>query len=59
MKPKHLLPIIMNVLWLFVGGILAFWIGKLELPWLIAGIIIILIGSLGINQAIFDARKKK
>ncbi|HTX90174.1 MAG TPA: hypothetical protein VMC09_03070 [Anaerolineales bacterium] len=58
MKPKYVLPLIANVLWLFVGGILAFWIGKGDLPWLIVGILIFVIGSIGINQAIFDARKK-
>jgi CHASE2 domain-containing sensor protein len=61
MKPKYVLPLIANILWLFVGGILGFWIGwtsENRIPWLIVGILIFVIGSIGINQAIYDARKK-
>ncbi len=59
MKPKYVLPIVINILWLFVGGILGFWAGDMKLPWLLVGILIIIIASIGINQAIFEARKKK
>lgn len=57
MKPKYILPLIASVLCLFVGGILAFWIGAGELPWLIVGSLIFIIGSLGISQIIFETEK--
>ena len=58
MKPKQVLSLIANILWLFVGGILGFWIGKSELPWIIVEILIVAIGCLGIAQVIVAIRKK-
>jgi CHASE2 domain-containing sensor protein len=61
MRPKYVLPLMANILWLFIGGILGFWIGwtsENRVPWLIVAILIFLIGSIGINQIIHDVTKR-
>ena len=45
------MSLFINVAWLFVGGILTFWIGVSQLPWMIVGILITLIGVTGISLA--------
>jgi hypothetical protein len=51
MNARFGMTLFINIAWLFVGGILAFWIGANQTPWLIAGILIMLIGIVGINLA--------
>jgi hypothetical protein len=58
MQAKFGMSLFMNIVWLFVGGILAFWIGLNQTPWLIVGILIMVIGIVGINLA-FSERKTK
>jgi hypothetical protein len=55
MKPKYVLPLIANILWLFVGGILGVWIGKNQLPWIIVEILIVAIGCSPAKIAVDDA----
>ena len=50
-RANYGMSIFINVAWLFVGGIITFWIGASQLPWMIVGILITLIGFTGINLA--------
>lgn len=47
-----------NIVWLFVGGIITFWIGATQLPWMIVGALITVIGVVGISLA-FSERNPK
>jgi uncharacterized transporter YbjL len=51
------MSLFVNVVWLFVGGIIAFWIGANQTPWLIVGILITVVGIVGINLAFAERRK--
>ena len=51
MKAKFGMSMFINIVWLFVGGITAFWIGVNQLPFLIVGILIMVIGIVGISLA--------
>ncbi len=44
------------VSWLFRGGIMTFWTGASQLPWMSVGILITVIGITGINLAFSDRR---
>ena len=56
MKAKFGMSLFINIAWLFVGGILTFWIGAGQTPWLIVGILITVIGVTGINLAFSERR---
>jgi hypothetical protein len=58
MQTQFGMSLFINITWLFVGGILTFWIGVTELPWMIVGVLVTLIGVVGINLA-FIARAVK
>ena len=58
MQAKFGMSLFMNIVWLLVGGMIAFWIGADQTPWLIVGILIMVVGIVGINLA-FAERKKK
>lgn len=45
------LALFINAVWLGVGGIMTFWIGAAQLPWMIVGILVTVIGVTGINLA--------
>ena len=51
MNAKFAVSLFTNIVWLFVGGIIVFWIGVGQTPWLIVGILIMIVGIVGINQA--------
>jgi hypothetical protein len=59
MRPKNIVRLVVNLLWLFVGGILVFWISDSQLPWIIVGVLISIIAGLGLIQSIHDAMKKR
>lgn len=48
------MSLFINIAWLCVGGIMTFWIGAAQLPWMSVGILITLIGVTGINLAFSD-----
>jgi hypothetical protein len=50
------MALFINVAWLFVGGIMTFWIGASQLPWMIVGILVTVIGITGINLAVSQQR---
>ena len=54
---KFGMSMFINIVWLFVGGIIAFWIGVNQTPWLIVGMLIMVAGIVGINLA-FAERKQ-
>lgn len=35
---KFGMSMFINIVWLFVGGIIAFWVGVNQMPWLIVGL---------------------
>ena len=51
MKAKFGMSMFINIVWLFVGGITAFWIGLNQTPFLIVGILIMVVGIVGISLA--------
>jgi hypothetical protein len=51
MKAKFGMSLFINIVWLIVGGIISFWIGVNQTPWIIVGILIMVIGIAGINLA--------
>ena len=54
---KFGMSMFINIVWLFVGGIIAFWVGVNQTPWLIVGLLIMVAGIVGINLA-FAERKQ-
>ena len=58
MQAKFAMMLFINIVWLFVGGMIAFWIGLDQTPWLIIGILIMVIGIVGINLAFAERNKK-
>jgi hypothetical protein len=58
MQAKFGMSLFMNIVWLFVGGLVAFWIGANDTPWMIVGILIMVVGIVGINLA-FSERNWK
>jgi hypothetical protein len=58
MQAKFGMSLFMNVVWLFVGGLVAFWIGAHDTPWMIVGILIMVVGIVGINLAFAEKNKK-
>jgi hypothetical protein len=58
MQAKFGMSLFMNIVWLFVGGLVAFWIGANDTPWMIVGILIMVVGIVGINLA-FSERNRK
>jgi len=58
MQTKFGISLFVNIVWLFVGGIIAFWVGVNQTPWLIVGLLIMVVGMMGINLA-FAERKVK
>ncbi len=56
MKAKFGMSLFINIVWLFIGGILTFWIGVGQTRWLTVGILTTVIGVTGINLA-FSERK--
>lgn len=51
MQARFGMSLFMNIAWLFVGGMIAFWIGVNQAPWLIVGLLITVNGIVGINLA--------
>ena len=58
MQAKFGMSLFVNIVWLFVGGIIAFWVGVNQMPWLIVGILIIVVGIVGINLAFAERNNK-
>jgi len=58
MQAKFGMSLFVNIVWLFVGGIIAFWVGVNQIPWLIVGILIMVVGIVGINLAFAERNKK-
>ncbi|HEY5138530.1 MAG TPA: hypothetical protein VIJ25_04340 [Methylococcales bacterium] len=58
MQAKFGMLLFVNIVWLFVGGIIAFWVGVNQIPWLIVGILIMVVGIVGINLAFAERNKK-
>ncbi len=58
MQAKFGMSLFINIVWLFVGGIIAFWVGVNKTNWLIVGILIMVIGIVGINLAFAERNKK-
>ncbi|MGD0877015.1 MAG: hypothetical protein ABSA01_02565 [Anaerolineales bacterium] len=58
MQAKFGMTLFMNILWLFVGGMIAFWIGVHATAWMIVGILVIVIGIVGINLAFTERNRK-
>ena len=58
MQAKFGMSLFMNIVWLFLGGLVAFWIGANDTPWMIVGILIMVVGIVGINLA-FSERNWK
>jgi hypothetical protein len=54
MKAKFGMSLFINIVWLIVGGIISFWIGTNQTPWMIVGILIMVVGITGINLAFID-----
>ena len=59
MQAKFGMSLFMNIVWLFVGGIIAFWIGANQTPWLVVGILIMGIGIVGINLTVAERNRKE
>lgn len=51
------MSLFVNIAWLFVGSMIAFWIGANQMPWLIVGLLIMVIGIVGINLAVAERNK--
>ena len=51
MQAKFGMSIFINILWLFVGGIIVFWIGANQMSWLIVRLLLMVVGMVGINLA--------
>ena len=58
MQAKFGMSLFINIVWLFVGGMIAFWIGANQAPWMIVGILIMVVGIVGINLAFAEKTKK-
>jgi hypothetical protein len=58
MQAKFGISMFINVVWLFVGGIVAFWVGVNQTPWLIVGLLIMVVGIVGINLALAERNAK-
>jgi len=58
MKAKFGISLFVNIAWLFVGGMIAFWIGAHNTPWMIIGVLIMVIGIVGINLAFAESKKE-
>ena len=58
MQAKFGMSLFVTIVWLFVGGIIAFWVGVNQIPWLIVGILIMVVGIVGINLAFAERNKK-
>jgi uncharacterized membrane protein YccF (DUF307 family) len=52
------MTLFMNILWMFVGGMIAFWIGVYATAWMIVGILVMVIGIVGINLAFTERNRK-
>ena len=52
------MALFVRIAWLFVGGIITFWIGADQTPWLVVGILITVIGIVGINLAFAERNNK-
>ena len=59
MQAKFGMSLFMNIVWLFVGGIIAFWIGANQTPWLVVGILIMVVGIVGINLTVAERNGKE
>jgi hypothetical protein len=59
MQAKFGMSLFVNIVWLFVGGIITFWIGVNQMPWRIVGILITVVGIVGINLAFAEINKSK
>jgi hypothetical protein len=58
MQAKFRISLSVNIIWLFVGGIIAFWVSVNQMPWLIVGIPIMVVGIVGINLAFAERNKR-
>lgn len=58
MQAKLGMSLFVNIVWLFVGGIIAFWVGVNQTPWLIVGILIMIVGIVGINLTFAERNKE-
>jgi hypothetical protein len=59
MQAEFGISLFMNIVWLFVGGIIAFWIGVNQTPWLVVGILIMVVGIVGINLTVARRNRKE
>lgn len=51
------MSLFMHIAWVCVGSIIAFWIGANQTPWLLVGILIMVIGIVGMNLAVAERNK--
>ena len=58
MQAKFAMSLFVNVAWLYAGGMIVFWIGENQLPWLIVGLLVMVIGVVGINLALAERNHK-
>lgn len=58
MNAKLGMSLFVNIVWLFVGGLAAFWIDAHETAWMIVGILIMVNGIVGINLAFAERNRK-
>jgi len=58
MQAKFGMSLFINIVWLFVGGIIAFWVGANRTPWLVVGILIMVVGIVGINLTVAERNRK-
>ncbi len=58
MQAKYGMSLFVNIAWLFVGSMMAFWIGANQTPWLIVGLLVMVIGVVGINLVVAERNLK-
>lgn len=59
MEAEFGMSLLINIVWLFVGGMIAFWIGVNQTPWLVVGILIMVVGIAGINLTVAESNRKE
>ena len=58
MQAKFEMSLFVNIIWLFVGGMVAFWIGAHDKAWMIVGLLIMVNGIVGVNLAFAERNRK-
>jgi hypothetical protein len=59
MNSRFGMSLCINIVWLFVGGIITFWVSVDQIPWRIVGGLITVIGVIGINLAVAERNRTR